>query len=403
MAGLTSTGITIKDVDEILADMVSDQLANIDANLNTESDGVLGQLNGIYAAALAELWELLEEIYQSAYPDTASGQSLSYVAALTGAIRQEATKAELEVRLTGTVSTVVPSGTQFYVDGDPDSIFQTTADATIQEHGATDYEDVIAQAVTAGSATTIAATDDLVIATPVTGLTLVAIDTTNPFADAFAEGLDEETDAELRTRREQTLAQAGSSTVEAIRTDMLGVTGVDSCTVFENPTGDYDVNAVPPYAIEVLIYSEAAPNYVAQEVADQLWASKPAGTETYGSYGAYVTDSQGNQHLMEWSIPVTVRLYVAVTLTAATDGTYVGDAAVQAEIGAWASSALTVGRSVYASDLVNVVADIVGVVSVDVGNVFVEAGDATPDTTQWIASARQLGTIDGDNDVTVTS
>jgi len=104
-----------------------------------------------------------------------------------------------------------------------------------------------------------------------------------------------------------------------------------------------------------------------------------------------------------YSEPTTVRLYVAVTLTAATDGTYVGDAGVESAIAAWALSELTVGRSVYASDLINVVADLTGVVSVDVGNVFVEAGDATPDTTEWTAAARELGTIDGDNDVTITS
>jgi hypothetical protein len=79
MAGLTSSGITIKSVDEILTDMESEQLANIAADLNVEADSVLGQLNGIYAAALAELWELLEQVYQAAYPDTASGQSLSYI------------------------------------------------------------------------------------------------------------------------------------------------------------------------------------------------------------------------------------------------------------------------------------------------------------------------------------
>ena len=400
MAGLTSTGITIKDVDEILADMVSDQLANIDANLNTESDGVLGQLNGIYAAALAELWELLEEIYQSAYPDTASGQSLSYVAALTGAIRQEATKAELDVVLIGTVDTVVPAGTQFYPLDDPDSLFQTTAPATIELSGGPDFVAVTAQAVTEGSATVAAPGDPLIVTTPVAGLDSVLTDGSDP----FAVGLDEETDAELRLRREQILAQAGSSTVEAIRADMLGVTGVDSCTVFENPTGDTDVNGVPPYAIEVLVYSSAAPNYTAADVAAQIFASKPAGTETYGTEGPEtVTDSQGNDHDIYYSEPTTVRLYVAVTLTAATDGTYVGDAGVESAIAAWALSELTVGRSVYASDLINVVADLTGVVSVDVGNVFVEAGDATPDTTEWTAAARELGTIDGDNDVTITS
>ena len=389
MAGLTDTGITIKDVDEILADIVADQIANIDAELNTESDGVLGQLNGIYAAALAELWELLEEIYQSAYADTASGQSLSYVSALTGTIRQVATKAELDVHLEGTVSTSVPAGTRCYPDGDADSVFETTAVAVIEEHGATDYVAVTMQAVTEGSATTAAAGDTLIISTPVSGLAAITTDGSSP----LAVGLDEETDAELRLRREQGLALAGASTVDAIRADMLTVTGVDSCTVFENPSAVADSDGLDPYAIEVLIYSAAAPAPAAQDLADQIWASKPAGTQVEGGYGEYATDAAGNTHLMRWSIPTTVQAFVTVTLTAGTD--YVGDSGTADAIEAWALANLTVGRDVYASDIINVVADLEGVISVDVSAVGVASGTPiAPLPADMVVQSRQLATID---------
>lgn len=401
MAGLTSTGITIKTVDEILTDMESEQLANIDADLNVEADSVLGQLNGVYAAALAEIWELLEEIYQSAYPDTASGQSLSYIAALTGAIRQVATKAELDVHLEGVVDTVVPTGTRCYVDGDPDSEFETTAPATIAEEGTPDYVAVTMRAVTEGSATTAADTDDLVILTPVSGLDAITIDTvTDP--PAFLEGGDEETDAELRFRREQSLAQAGSTTVDAIRADLLLVDGVDSCTVFENPTGETDSNGVPPYAIEVLVYNAEAPDFVNQEVADQIWASKPAGTQAYGTSGPFtVTDTSGNTHSIYFSEPTTLRTYVEVALTETSDGIYVGDDAVASAIYTWALTGLAVGQDVYASDIISVVADMEGVLSVDVLNT--EVDDVTPTvSTNLTVAARQLATI-AEEDVTVTS
>jgi uncharacterized phage protein gp47/JayE len=403
MAGLTETGITIKSVDEIIDDMESNQVANIDADINTEADSILGQLNGIYGAALAEAWELLEEIYQSAYPDTASGQSLSYVSALTGAIRQEATKAELEVRLTGVVTTVVPAGTQFYPDGDPDSLFQTTADATIQEHGTPDYEDVTAQAVLTGTGTTVGETDDLVISTPVSGLTLVAIDTTNPFVEAFLPGVNEEIDSQLRTRREQALAIAGSSTVDAIRADLLSVTGVDSCTVFENTALQTDADNVPGKAIEVLVFSESAPDFDDDEVAAQIWASKPAGTEAYGDTTKTVTDTSGNDHEVSFSEPITVTAYVEVTLVKTLDGSYGTDAGTADSIAAWALRTLRVGDSLYSSDIINVVADLTGVDYVDISAVFVD-DDATPSpNTELVISSRQLATIaTGDVDVTST-
>ena len=396
MAGLTSTGITIKDVAEILADMESEQLANIDADLDVGPDDLLGQLNGIYAAALAELWELLEQVYQSAYPDTASGQSLSYVSALTGAIREPAVKASLLVHLEGTVSTNVPAGTQGYVDGDPDALWETTADAVIAEEGATDYIEVTMEAVTAGTATTAYQTDsELVISTPVSGLDAITIQ-----ADA-TPGANEETDSELRLRREQSLALAGASTVEAIRAEMLQVPGVDSCTVFENPTGVTDSLGLPPKSIEVLVNNETGTTYTAQDVVDEILLRKPAGTATYGGLSGTATDSAGNDYTVYYSEPTEVPIHVELTLVAETDGTYVGDTAVAEAIADWATRSLRVGQSVYGSDIIGVVVGLEGVISVDVSTVFVDDDDP-PVTADHILTARQLGIITSAN-VDVTS
>ncbi len=344
---------------------------------------MLGQLNGIYAAALAELWELFEEIYQSAYPDTASGQSLSYIAALSGTLRQEATKAELDVTFAGTIGTDIPAGTMLYPDGDPDSLFQTTTLATVTAFG---LIDVIARAITEGSATTATFGDDLVIATPVPGITDVYLSGTS----AFSAGLDEETDNQLRDRREQTLARAGASTVEAIRADMLGVTGVDSCTVFENPSGQTDPNGVPANAIEVLIFNSSAPTPDPLDIVNQIWLSKPAGTETHGALNAVATDSQGEAHTINYSEPTTVTGYVAVTLTQTSDGAYPGDTDVKQAIEDWGNKTLEVGQGLYSSDIVNVVADITGVESVDVTATYVD-DDATPaPNTSLVAAVREL-------------
>jgi uncharacterized phage protein gp47/JayE len=387
MAGLTATGIEIKTVSDILADIESNQIANIDPDLNVGADDVLGQLNGIIAAAFSEAWELLEEIYHSAYPDTASGQSLSYIAALTGVLRNAASKAELDVRLTGTVGTIIPVGTRVYVDEDPDSLFETLTEVIIAEHGGTDYIDTIVYAVTEGSYPNyVAGTDTLVIATPIAGLTSAA----HVGADPFREGNDEETDAGLRQRREQSLALPGASTVDAMRSDMLTVIGVDSCTVFENPSPVTDADGVPPYAVEVLVYSEGAPSFDPLEVVQQIWESKPAGTETYGGALEFAVDSQGNSHVVYYSEPTTVNVYIALDLVKTTDGSYVGDDAVKAAIADWGTQNVLVGQSIYASDIINVAADMTGVVNVVIASVKVD-DQAIPFSGDLTLTSRQLG------------
>jgi uncharacterized phage protein gp47/JayE len=398
MAELTATGITIRSVDEILAAIEGQQLANIDAELDVSADTPLGQLNGIVAAALAELEELFEELYQSAYPDTASGQALSYIAALSGVLRQDATKATLEVLFTGTVGTVIPSGSRFYPEDDPESLFESTADATILEQGVVDYVGATLTAVNTGSASYAPAATNLVIETPITGFDFC----TTLVTDWIVRGLDEETDSELRTRREQSLAQAGASTVDAIRADVLTVTGVDSCTVFENITDSENADGVPAKAIEVLVFNAAAPSYTDQAVADQIWASKPAGTQAYGNNGPHtVTDSAGNTHEVYFSEPTNVTCYVAVTLTAATDGSYITDKGVKNELAKWVLEAQGVGDDFHASDVVAVTARLTGVESVDITATFV---DDTTSPNELVVSigSRELATLAVAN-ITVTS
>ena len=397
MAGLTATGIEIKDVSEIVDDLGSEQIANIDANLNLEPDDVLGQLNAIVGAAIAEAWELLEEIYHSAYPDTASGQSLSYVSALTGTVRREATKALLDVDLGGTALAPYPAGMKVYPNSDPDAIFESTAAGALDGLG---LATITMQAVDAGDNSNIAAGgENMTFVTPVSGITSAI----SSASGVNAPGLDEETDDELRVRREQSLALAGASTVDAIRAEMLQVTGVDSCTVFENPTGVIDAIGIPPYAIEVLVNSEAAPNYTDQDIWDAILLRKPAGTETYGTESGTATDSSGNSYTVKFSEPNTVRTYVELDITVDSDFVEADvETAVAASIANWATQSLLVGQDVFASDIINVAADVEGVTSIDVTQTFVD-DDATPSpNTSLVITPRQLATIDA-ADVTVTA
>jgi hypothetical protein len=163
------------------------------------------------------------------------------------------------------------------------------------------------------------------------------------------------------------------------------------------------VLGLPPKSIEVLIFSETAPTYDAQDIADEILLRKPAGTETFGGLSETATDSSGNEYTVYYSEPTTVQTYVELTLDAATDGSYVGDESVEQAIADWATAALRVGDSVYASDIINVVADITGVISVDVSSVEVDDETPTQGDPDLILTARQLGTIDSDDVTVVTS
>lgn len=395
MAGLTTTGLTIETIETLLAAMVADQLANISSTLNTEADSALGQLNAIYAAALLELWELFEEIYQSGYPDTASGQSLSFLAALTGTFREAATAGTVTVRFVGADTTAIPAGTEVYVVGRPDHRFVTLAADVIA--GAD--EDIACEAVTPGSASYMISGEALNVPNPPTGVTAAT-----SFENSVL-GADEETDSELRIRRELELARPGSSTVEAIRTDLLDVTGVDVAQVYENTGDETDANGLPAKSIEVLVYSESAPAYTALDVGNAIWASKPAGTGTFGTESQAVTDGAGDSHTVYYSEPTPVTTHMLITLDYdSTAGVYITDQGVKDAIVAWSLANLTMGSDVVASDLVTLVSSLAGVISVDGSDTGADSSTVASGNPSLTITLREVATVaDGDIDITSTA
>jgi uncharacterized phage protein gp47/JayE len=150
------------------------------------------------------------------------------------------------------------------------------------------------------------------IATPITGLTAV-LNT----QDATV-GSNVETDNAYRTRMAEELQLAGAGTVEAIRSQLLEVAGVTTVIVFENTTDVTDGNDLPPHSFEAYVQGGDTAT-----IAQTIWESKPAGIATYGNTSYTITDSQGLEHVINFSRPVVVPVYIAVTITP--DATYPAD------------------------------------------------------------------------------
>jgi uncharacterized phage protein gp47/JayE len=131
MAGLTSLGFVKKRQPEIKAELEQRFRDAFGTTINLLPTEIFGQLIGIFSDREAEIWDLLEAVYNSAFPDTASGINLDNVAAITGAVRKSATKSVATVRLFGALGTSVPQGIVFSVAGVPTSRFTSTTGGTI--------------------------------------------------------------------------------------------------------------------------------------------------------------------------------------------------------------------------------------------------------------------------------
>lgn len=298
MAGLTPTGFDQKSLEEILTEIETEQLATIGPALNQEATSIVGQINGIFAAKLAELWEVALAVYQSAYPDGASGVPLDNVAAITGAVRLPATKSAVVLRCSGTPGTILPVGRVASAVPAGDR-FASVSAAVIGGGG---FVDVPFQAEQFGPIIANAGTVTA-IETPVAGWASV----TN-ILDAIV-GRNVETDADFRQRRLLLLTRSGDATVDAIRADVLAVAGVTACFVYENTSLVTDVDGVPAKAFETVVIGGTN-----QDVGEAIFASKPAGIHTYGNTFVTVTDSQGFDHTINFTRPVQRNLELQITV-----------------------------------------------------------------------------------------
>ena len=127
--GLTDSGFTAKRLVDIQQDL-ADALTSTFGEIDTSADSVFGQVIGVLSKPLADLWEQLELVYFSQYPDTATGVALDYAVALTGITRLPATFSTGIIGLKGADGTLVPALTQVKQQV-TNILFQTVADATI--------------------------------------------------------------------------------------------------------------------------------------------------------------------------------------------------------------------------------------------------------------------------------
>ena len=327
MATLTDTGLIVRTLDEIEDEIKADLRADISPSLNLSSTSALGVLVSIVAEMLKEQEDLALGVYNSFTPDGASGTALTQLALLTGTERLAATK----TTVTATVN--LDDGTSFvagdlvaHIDGDPSKRFVNT-EAVSNSSGVADDFDVAFEAEDAGAIECLAATLTE-IAEPQTGWNSV----TN--GEDGVIGSENETDEELRIRRDDELSAQGATTADAIRSDVLSElsANITHCRVLVNETDTVDANGLPAHSFEVIARGIATGTAESDALAAQILDSKPAGIRAYGTTTRTVEDSQGNSYSIGLTWVSEVNVYLEIDLTTNSDYPADGDDQVKAAL-----------------------------------------------------------------------
>jgi uncharacterized phage protein gp47/JayE len=304
MAGLDATGLTIKRLEDLRADMGSRLKVELGSEARTEPDSVLGHMIGVVAISLSEVWQLTQYLYESFDPDAANGELLDNVVGIIGVTRDPATKASGTVTLYGSDSTVVPAGSLVGSTLNDDVSLETQTTVTIGASVSGEVDvDVLAEE--AGALVVLAGEADKIL-TPVSGWSSVS-----NAADLNA-GLDVESDAALRLRAQRSLQIIGAGTDNAIRSRVEDLDDVTDCLVVSNRTMA-TVDGIPAKAFHTIIWPDSGVDE--DEVAATIFIAMPAGIEPHGSVSKTVTDAQGQSQLVKFSYATAVPIGVEIDLT----------------------------------------------------------------------------------------
>jgi len=392
--GLTSAGFVKRTLEDIQAQYAADEIAEISPSLDTSSSSPMGQINGVIGKSVSEVWDLGQAVYDAGDPDKAVTDGQDAICAISGTLRKAATKSYVAQTLNLNAGVTVPAGSMVSVLGNPSVQFEligpepapggkvipgpvvsTTAGTYFGRFQSTKTGPIAANA---GTLT--------VIVTPVSGWN----STTNAL-DAVL-GTNVETDSALRQRRELELAAVGSSPVDALRAQLLKLTGMQQVTVFENVLDTTDANGVPPHAVECLCYDGPSPAVANDVIAQRIWDSKAGGIRAYGAVTGNAIDSQGNTRVMSFSRPTQKTVYFTIDIKIdASKFPGTGDTDIKSAL---VAKGLTfgVGQSVVLASFYPSIFGITGVTDVVV---FRAGFTASPSgTANLTIAARELATFD---------
>lgn len=391
--GVTVDGFKIKSLATIKEEIEQRYRDDFGDNIDLSAATPEGQIIAIHADRESELWELAQAIYNSQYPITSEGRQLDNVVAITGTIRRGPSfSSVIDGVARGLNGAVIPAGTIISVVGNSASRFVSQSAVTINIVDGGTFKsgpiELIADTFGEVQANTGTLT---VIETPVAGM-----DSFINESDAIL-GSENETDPDLKIRRDGELQIAGSATVEAILSELNARPLTTAVIVFQNVSDIVDIDGRPGHSLDIVVLGD-----VDADIAKAIFEVIGGGIETIGDITENVIDSQGFVQVIKFSRPTLVPIWIEVDITK--DPTFYpvdGDVQVENALLAYESS-LTVGEDVrvFGTDsLICVLNDILGI-----ERVVIRIGKAVspPNDNNVVIAPREIADFDSAR-ITVTS
>lgn len=309
----------------------------------------------IFAWIVNLLWQVIEDVYNAGYVDTAVGTSLYNLGRFIGISLRPAQKATALLEIKGSPGTFVPAG--FLAQTKLGVQYVSVRDVTLDGRG---VAVVTVQAFKAGPDGNTGVGTITEIVNPVLGIDSIAS------VSAGEGGALRETDEQFRDRYYASTDFAGGVNADAIRAEILQkVEGIYSAVVYENDT-DFYVETMAPHSIEALCYG--GEDYA---IAKAIYRRKAAGIQTMGGILQTVMSASDQPINIHFSRPEILNIQILIT-NLTTDSNFPENGREQIKeallkyVGDSAKGGLPIGKSLYGNRLFEVVNIVSGVVDYDI-------------------------------------
>lgn len=277
------------------------------ADINLDSDTPDGQLINILIQSVLDLQDLLTTIYNGFDPDSAVGNVLDQRVAINGIQRQAGTFTTTNitlinsqsVNLFGVDQTVQDIYTVSDLSGNQWQLQSTVLGVAPGTHN------YLFQSAVPGAVLTIPNT----ITIPVT--VVLGVDSINNPTALSILGLNEESDAALRLRRQKSVTLSSQGYLSGLLAALENIPGVTFAFVEENNTATTNGDGVPGHSIWVIVAGSGAN----ADIANAIYTKRNAGCGMFGMVSFAITQVDGTTFTVFWDVVAPVNLFIRFTAT----------------------------------------------------------------------------------------
>lgn len=301
------TGLTTATQAELLANFTTDYQVIYGNDINLDQDTPDGQMMMIFIQAVLDVEDLLTQIYNMFDPDNAVGNVLDQRVAINGIQRQAGTHTMTNVTVVTSQSITLYGADQsvnapYLIADNEGNQWELLTTISLPSDGT--Y--VLAfEAAVPGAILSVPNT----ITVPVS-VVLGVVSVNNPTTYTTL-GLNEETDAELKVRRQKSVSLSSQGYLQGLLAALDNISGVVSAFVYENVTGTTDGDGIPGHSIWVIVSGAASP----VSIANAIYTKRNAGCGMKGTQTYNILQADGSNFTIRWDFVTPENLFIKFTAT----------------------------------------------------------------------------------------